>query len=133
MTKTPPTMAPAPASLAAALASAGLDVELAVTRQDGSPLTDDDRAAVEALVACHDLEVGRAVDDDEAAMAVFSPGEAFDPNDDSLFEGSVLTEEGEKELLRALMGRGRAREAGHQSPRKIAKVGLSPGLPRPRR
>lgn len=69
MTKTPPTMAPAPASLAAALASAGLDVELSVTRTDGSPLTDDDRAAVEALVACHDLEAGRAVDDDTATSA----------------------------------------------------------------
>jgi hypothetical protein len=61
------TLAPAPESLAAALASAGLDVQLAVSRKDGAPLSDNDLAAVRAMVACADIEAGREVSDDEAA------------------------------------------------------------------
>lgn len=61
------TLAAPPESLAAALASAGLEVQLAVNRKDGAPLTDNDLAAVRALVACNELETGREVSDDDAA------------------------------------------------------------------
>ncbi len=62
-----PHLAPAPASLAAALADVGLIAQLAVQRADGQPIEARDLAALAAVVTCADLEAGRAVSDAEAA------------------------------------------------------------------
>jgi hypothetical protein len=66
---TTPVLVPAPSTLAAALAELGITVQLAVSRADGQPLTENDLAAVEAHAACADVEAGRAVSDDDAARA----------------------------------------------------------------
>lgn len=73
------TFARAPESLSEALAAAGLEVELAVRRQDGEPLNENDLAALKCLVGFHNLEVGRKVTDDdvkEAVLAAIPPPKA---------------------------------------------------------
>ena len=63
-------LAAAPNALAEALDELGLSVQLVVERKDGTPLSADDRAAVRAIVACHDAEHRHEVSDDEAMAAV---------------------------------------------------------------
>jgi hypothetical protein len=65
----PPTTTthPAPATLASALADAGLTATLTVARHDGKPLDAQDLAALRFIVGCHDQEHAAPVSDDEAA------------------------------------------------------------------
>lgn len=67
MAPPPSTTHPAPATLEAALATAGLTARLLVERKDGQPLSANDLDALEAIVQGHDFEHGRPVSDDEAA------------------------------------------------------------------
>jgi hypothetical protein len=67
MAAPPPVAHLAPEALEVALAEVGLSARLLVERSDGQPLSDNDLAALRAIVACHDLEHGRYVSDDEAA------------------------------------------------------------------
>jgi hypothetical protein len=61
---------PAPEALAEAFDEVGLSARLVVERKDGKPLSSNERAAVRAIVACHDVEHLREVSDDEVMAAV---------------------------------------------------------------
>lgn len=63
--KNPEHIAP-PADLAALFNAAGLRAELAVTRADGSPLTDADRALLPVLIEGYEL--GRELNPTEAEI-----------------------------------------------------------------